>query len=126
MPVKDSQHAARALARLRNVSRWMDTRYRVPGTEYRFGLDPIISLLPVVGDTASLLISLYPILEASRAGVRRRVLVRMLANLGLDWLVGLVPVVGVIPDAWYKANTRNLKLLEKELGEHESASGAYG
>lgn len=104
----------------------MDTRYRVPGTEYRFGLDPIISLLPVVGDTASLLISLYPVLEASRAGVRRRVLVKMLANLGLDWLVGLVPVVGVIPDAWYKANTRNLRLLEKELGEHESASGAYG
>ena len=104
----------------------MDTRYRVPGTEYRFGLDPIISLLPVVGDTASLVISLYPILEAGRAGVRRRVLVKMLANLGLDWLVGLVPVVGVIPDAWYKANTRNLELLEKELGEHESASGAYG
>ncbi|MEQ8316038.1 MAG: DUF4112 domain-containing protein [Phycisphaerales bacterium] len=126
MPVKDSHSAARALERVRTVSRWMDTRYRVPGTEYRFGLDPIISLLPVVGDTASLVISLYPILEASRAGVRRRVLVKMLANLGLDWLVGLVPVVGVIPDAWYKANTRNLRLLEKELGEHESASGAYG
>lgn len=94
----------------------MDTRYRVPGTSYRFGLDPIISLLPVVGDTASLLISLYPLAEAARAGVRRRVLVRMLANLGLDWLAGLVPLIGVIPDAWYKANTRNLRLLEKELG----------
>ncbi|MEQ8912024.1 MAG: DUF4112 domain-containing protein [Pseudomonadales bacterium] len=115
-PPIDPQHAARALERVRTVSSWMDTRYRVPGTSYRFGLDPIISLLPVVGDTASLLISVYPILEAKRAGVRRRTLAKMLANLGLDWLVGLIPLIGVIPDAWYKANTRNLKLLEKELG----------
>ncbi|GIW74639.1 MAG: hypothetical protein KatS3mg103_1161 [Phycisphaerales bacterium] len=112
----DPNAAARALERVRAVSRWMDTRYRIPGTAYRFGLDPIISLLPVVGDTLSLAIGLYPIVEASRLGVRRVVLLRMLANLGLDWLVGLVPVVGIIPDAWYKANTRNLGLLERELG----------
>jgi len=104
----------------------MDTRFTIPGTSFRFGLDPIIGLLPIAGDTVSLLISLYPILEAVRAGVRRQVLVRMLANLGLDWLVGLIPLIGVIPDAWYKANARNLRLLEKELGEHESARGAYG
>lgn len=116
MPSKpQTERATRTLERIRTISRWMDTRYRVPGTSFQFGLDPIISLVPVVGDTASLLISLYPILEASRAGVRRRVLVKMLANLGLDWLVGLIPVIGVIPDAWYKANARNLKLLEKEL-----------
>ncbi len=115
-PPIDPTHAARALERVRTVSSWMDTRYRVPGTSYRFGLDPIISLLPVIGDTASLLISVYPILEAKRAGVRRRTLAKMLANLGLDWLVGLVPLIGVIPDAWYKANTRNLSLLERELG----------
>lgn len=121
-PPIDPTHAARALERVRTVSSWMDTRYRVPGTSYRFGLDPIISLLPVVGDTASLLISVYPILEAKRAGVRRRTLAKMLANLGLDWLVGLIPLIGVIPDAWYKANTRNLKLLEKELGGPDQSS----
>jgi hypothetical protein len=95
----------------------MDTRYRVPGTSYRFGLDPIISLLPVVGDTISVAVSLWPLLEAQRAGVRRSVLLRMAANLGVDWLAGLVPLIGIIPDAWYKANTRNLKLLERELGQ---------
>lgn len=112
----DPQRAARALERVRTLSHWMDTRYRVPGTSYRFGLDPIISLLPVVGDTISVAVSVWPLLEAQRAGVRRAVLVRMLANLGIDWLMGLVPLIGVVPDAWYKANVRNLRLLEKELG----------
>ena len=96
----------------------MDQRFRVPGTGFRFGLDPIISLLPVAGDTLSVAISAWPIIEAHRAGVRRRVLVRMAANLGIDWLVGLVPLIGVIPDAYVKANTRNLRLLERELGGH--------
>lgn len=116
-PPIDPDHAQRALARVRALSHWMDTRYRVPGTSYRFGLDPIISLLPVVGDTISVAVSLWPLLEAQRAGVRRSVLLRMAANLGVDWLAGLVPLIGVIPDAWYKANTRNLKLLERELGQ---------
>jgi len=99
----------------------MDQRFRVPGTSFRFGLDPIISLLPVVGDTLSVAISVLPIIEAKRAGVRRRVLLKMAGNLGLDWLVGLVPLIGVVPDAWYKANTRNLKLLERELGGQHDA-----
>lgn len=102
----------------------MDTRYRIPGTPLRFGLDPIISLLPVVGDTLSVAIGVLPIVEAKRAGVRRWVLLKMAANLGLDWLVGLVPLIGVIPDAWYKANTRNLKLLEGELATNSKPDGA--
>ena len=111
------ERAARALARVRTLSHWMDSRYRVPGTSFRFGLDPIISLLPFAGDAVSVAISVWPLMEAKRAGVRRRTLLRMVANLGLDFLVGLVPLVGVVPDAWYKANTRNLKLMEKELGD---------
>ena len=113
----DPPHSHPALARVRALSHWMDSRYRVPGTSFRFGLDPIISLLPVVGDTISLAISVYPLLEARHAGVRRSVLLKMAANLSLDWLAGLVPLIGVIPDAWYKANSRNLRLLEKELGQ---------
>lgn len=113
----DPDHAARALHRVRTLSHWMDTRYRVPGTSYRFGLDPIISLLPVVGDTVSVAIGVLPIVEGKRAGVRRWVLLKMAANLGVDWLVGLVPIIGIVPDAWYKANTRNLRLLERELDD---------
>lgn len=119
MPRKpiNPDRAARALARVRTLSHWMDTRFRVPGTSYRFGLDPIISLLPIAGDAVSVAIGVYPLMEAKRAGVRRRTLLKMAANLGLDFLMGLVPLVGVVPDAWYKANTRNLKLIEKELGD---------
>jgi hypothetical protein len=113
MPARDSHQAA--LERVRTLAAWTDTRYRIPGTPFRFGLDPIISLLPVVGDTISVAIGVLPIVEGKRAGVRRWVLLKMAANLGVDWLVGLVPIIGIVPDAWYKANTRNLRLLEREL-----------
>ncbi len=118
----DPHRAARALERVRTLSHWMDSRYRVPGTNWRFGLDPIISLLPAVGDAVSVAVSVWPLMEAKRAGVRRRVLLKMVANLGLDFLAGLVPLIGVIPDAWYKANTRNLKLMERELQQPPSPS----
>lgn len=108
---------------MRALSHWMDTRYRIPGTGFRFGLDPIIGLLPIAGDTASMLVGVVPIVLAKRAGVRRRVLLRMAANLGLDWLLGLVPLIGVVPDAWYKANVRNLRLMERELGSGRRPAG---
>ncbi|MCW5757943.1 MAG: DUF4112 domain-containing protein [Phycisphaeraceae bacterium] len=119
----DPHRAARALERVRALSHWMDTRYRIPGTGFRFGLDPIIGLLPIAGDTASMLVGVVPIVLAKRAGVRRRVLLRMAANLGLDWLLGLVPLIGVVPDAWYKANVRNLRLMERELGSGRRPAG---
>ena len=119
----DPERAARTLHRVRTLSHWMDTRYRIPGTGFRFGLDPIISLLPIAGDTVSMVICILPIVEAKRAGVRRAVLFKMAANLGVDWLMGLVPLIGVIPDAWYKANVRNLRLMERELGGAQHTVG---
>lgn len=99
----------------------MDQRYRFPGTSFRFGLDPIIGILPVVGDTASALISAYPVLEALRLKARKRTVLRMTLNLGVDWFVGLVPVLGQVLDAAYKANVKNLRLLEAEFGSRAPA-----
>ncbi|MFG0293385.1 MAG: DUF4112 domain-containing protein [Phycisphaerales bacterium JB050] len=113
----DKQHIIRERAQRRadRLSNLLDTRFAIPGTGFRFGLDPLVSLLPIAGDTVMLLVGLYPVFEAIRLGLGVGVVLRMLLNLGIDWLVGLVPLIGFIPDSMYKANSRNAKLLRNAL-----------
>jgi hypothetical protein len=103
-------------ARLANL---LDTRFTIPGTRIRFGLDPLLGLVPGFGDTISLILSLVIVAEARDRGVGMAVIARMIFNCALDWLVGLVPVVGDVFDLFYKANVRNLRLLERELRRQE-------
>ena len=110
MPDELLRHQA-TLARLDRYATLMDTRFRVPGTRIRFGLDPIIGLLPGIGDALGLALSLYVVVEAVRLGVSKRVLFRMLRNVGLEALVGGVPVLGDVFDIAFKANLRNAALL---------------
>jgi hypothetical protein len=93
----------------------MDARFRVPGTRIRFGLDPVIGLLPGIGDALGLALSLYVVVEAIRLGVSKRVLFRMLGNVGLEALVGVVPVLGDVFDIGFKANLRNAALLRSSI-----------
>jgi hypothetical protein len=93
----------------------MDESIRVPGTKFRFGLDPLLGLVPVGGDTVSLALSLYIVAEAWRAGVPKLTLARMLTNVAFDALFGAVPVVGDAIDAVWKANERNRRLLQRSL-----------
>ncbi|MFI4853735.1 MAG: DUF4112 domain-containing protein [Phycisphaerales bacterium JB065] len=113
----DKQHIIRerALRRADRLANLLDTRFAIPGTGFRFGLDPLVSLLPIAGDTVMLLVGLYPVFEAIRLRLGAGVVLRMLLNLGIDWLVGLVPLIGFIPDSMYKANSRNAKLLRNAL-----------
>lgn len=104
-----------ALARLDRYATLMDARFRVPGTRIRFGLDPIIGLLPGIGDALGLVLSLYVIVEAVRLGVSKRVLFSMLRNVGLEALVGMVPVLGDAFDIGFKANLRNAALLRSYI-----------
>jgi len=109
-----------AIERMRLVAHTLDEGIRVPGTDFRVGLDPIVGILPGAGDTAAAAVSLYIIVEAARMGVSQSTLLRMLANVGVDAVIGSVPVLGVIFDAFWKANTWNLKLaLEDLAAEHE-------
>lgn len=103
------------LERLRRLTRLMDTRWRIPGTRIPVGLDGIASLFPVVGDTATAAVSAYIILEATRFGIPKSLVARMVANVLLDWAGGSVPVVGTIFDIAFKANRMNLDLLHKHL-----------
>ena len=99
----------------RRIADLLDTRFAVPGTSIRFGLDTVLGLLPVAGDTVSLALGAFIVREAIRLRVRPRVIARMIGNLVIDWLVGLFPVADLVFDTLYKANKKNLALLEREV-----------
>jgi len=103
---------------LENLSRYLDGLFRVPGTNFRFGLDSLIGLIPNVGDTATLFPSLYILYQGARYGVPKITLVRMAFNLALDYVVGIIPVVGDAFDFVWKANRQNVELIR------ERANGA--
>lgn len=112
------------LDHLRRIAFWLDEGFRVPGTRVRIGVDPILGLIPGVGDAAGAVLSAVILIEASRCGVSRFTLVRMAGNIALDTGLGVVPLLGDLFDAGWKANTRNLALLERHLATPAKARGA--
>ncbi len=104
-----------ALARIRSLSHLLDNAIQIPGTSYRIGIDPIIGLLPGGGDMVSAGLSIYIVWEAARMGLPRATVSRMVSNLVLDALLGTLPFLGDFFDATWKANTKNIALLEAHL-----------
>ena len=103
-----------SLEQVRRLARQLDTSIQLPGG-VQIGWDAVLGLVPVVGDWAGALLSCYIILQAVRLGASREVLLRMVGNVGLEALVGSVPFLGDVFDAAWKANTRNVSLLENHL-----------
>ena len=91
----------------------MDDLFRVPVLGWRFGLDALIGLIPGIGDTGTTLVSFYILAAAVRHRVPKITLLRMGMNIGFDYLLGSLPVVGDIADAWWKSNQKNVALLRK-------------
>ena len=100
-----------------SMARLMDDQFVLPGTKFRFGLDPLLGLLPVAGDLASFAMSASIVLTIARYGASGKVVALMLVNLALDTIIGSVPVLGNIFDFAYKANDRNVKLLHRHYEE---------
>jgi hypothetical protein len=101
------------LGSLRKRQRLLDEAFRVPGTRLRFGWDAIIGLVPWAGDGVTALMGVAVLVAAHRMRVPGIVLVRMLFNLAIDLLIGLVPFAGDVADIFWKANTKNMALLER-------------
>jgi hypothetical protein len=99
------------LRRLSWVSRILDTAFPIPGTSYRIGLDGILGFIPGVGDPVGAMLSGYLIFESARLGAPVRLLLRMIGNVALESLVGVIPFLGDLFDIGWKANARNLALL---------------
>ena len=91
----------------------MDDLIRIPGLNWRIGLDALVGLIPGFGDTATSLVSFYILAAGVRYGVPKVTLLRMGMNLGIDYLVGSLPFVGDLFDAWWKSNQKNIELLNK-------------
>ncbi|MBC6610028.1 DUF4112 domain-containing protein [Hymenobacter sp. BT507] len=108
------------------VSRLMDSQFRLPGTRFRFGLDPVLGLLPVVGDLSSFAISAVLILTMMRHGAKGSVVVRMILNVLLDTIIGASPILGNIFDFAYKANDRNVRLLREHYVEGKYQGSGKG
>ena len=104
-----------SLRRVRAVATVLDDAIRIPGTNIRFGIDPLVGLVPGLGDLLGGAASAYIILEAARAGAPATVLLRMAANVGIDTLVGALPVVGDLFDFAWKSNARNVRLLTRHV-----------
>lgn len=98
---------------LEQLSRWMDGLFRVPGTGWRFGLDALVGLVPGVGDLATTAVSFYILASGVRYRVSKVTLLRMAANVAVDYVLGSVPVVGDFFDAFWKSNQMNVELLRK-------------
>ena len=101
------------IARLDRLADLLDSRFRIPGTGFRFGLDGLIGLVPGIGDFLGMVIGLAVLVEARRLRVPWVVLGRMAFNLWLDGVLGSIPVLGDAWDFWFKANRRNLRLLQQ-------------
>jgi hypothetical protein len=106
--------------RVRLVAKLLDNAITIPGTGWKIGLDPIVGLIPGIGDLITAVMSGYIILEAARANASPLTLARMVTNVGIDTLVGAIPALGDVFDAAWKSNTKNVALLERHLATSQS------
>ncbi len=108
------------VARLDALATLLDTAFILPGTNVRFGFDALIGLVPGIGDAITTAISLYIVHEARQLGAPPHLILRMLANVVVDGLVGAVPLVGDAFDVLWRANRRNVRLLREWLAREDA------
>ncbi len=111
---------------IESITRLMDTRFSIPGTSFRFGLDPILNLVPFAGNGITVIISFLLVILMYRYGVSGKVIVKMVGNIAIDGLVGAIPVLGNLFDFYFKSNTRNIKLLKDHYQEGRHQGSGLG
>ncbi|ALW86369.1 hypothetical protein AUC43_15515 [Hymenobacter sedentarius] len=117
LPASAPFDADERLRWVERIAHLMDSQFRLPGTRFRFGLDPLLGLVPILGDLSSTAVSVALLLTMLRHGASGAVVVRMALNILLDTVVGAVPVLGNLFDFAYKSNERNVALLRSHYAE---------
>ncbi|WMN11970.1 DUF4112 domain-containing protein [Marivirga salinae] len=108
---------------IRRISQLMDSKFRIPSTSIKFGIDPLIGIIPGVGDLSSYIVSLMLIYTIRKNGAGGKLITKMLINVSIDALIGAIPILGAIFDVWYRANDKNLRLAQEyyEEGKHQGS-----
>ena len=114
--------AASVRKRVEGMEHLLEGLFKIPGTKQRLGLDVILDLLPVGGDVIGAALGAYMVWEARNLGMSKAQMARMFGNVGLDFLLGLIPLVGAVPDFFFRSNTRNLKIIRKHLDKHHPST----
>lgn len=112
------------LARLDALAKLLDNQFRIPGTNFRFGLDGIVGLVPYVGDVAGFVVSGFLLRTMLRRGAGPVLMLRMTGNFALDAVVGVIPLAGDLFDFGFKANRRNVELLKKYYADGHARPNA--
>jgi len=107
------------LLRLKLLSNRLDEIITIPGTKYKIGIDPIIGTIPIIGDLLGSIISIYILYSGSKMGLSSRIIAKMSLNIGFDFVLGLIPIIGDIFDMGWKANKRNVKLIENNINKSD-------
>jgi hypothetical protein len=102
------------------MERLLERLIVIPGIKRPVGLDVILDIVPIAGDVAAAVLGSYMIWEARNLGMSRWKMARMAGNIGFDFLLGLIPWVGAIPDFFFRSNTRNLKIIKRHLDKHHA------
>ncbi len=108
--------------RVEAMERLLERAVTIPGTNRSIGLDVILDLVPVAGSTAAAILGAYMAWEARNLGMSKWQMTRMAGNIGVDWLLSLIPWVGAIPDFFFRSNTRNLRIIKRHLDKHYAAT----
>ena len=108
--------------RIEAMEHLLEGLFVIPGTKRRIGLDVLLDLLPVAGETIAAIMGGWLAWEARNLGMPKRTIARMFGNVGIDWLLGLIPFVGAVPDFFFRSNTRNLRLIKRHLDKHHPAT----
>lgn len=108
--------------RVEGMEHLLEGLIKIPGTNQRLGLDVLLDVLPVGGDLIGAALGAYMVWEARNLGMSKTQMARMAGNVGLDFVLGLIPWVGAVPDFFFRSNTRNLKIIRKHLDKHHPST----
>ena len=114
--------AAAIRRRVEAMEQLLERTLRIPGTNQTIGLDVILDLIPGIGTTVAAAMGAYMAWEARNLGMPKSTIMRMAGNVGFDWLLGLIPWVGAIPDFFFRSNSRNLRIIKRHLDKHHPST----
>ena len=104
--------------RVEAMEHLLERAFTIPGTNKKIGLDVLLDLIPGIGDVAGAALGSYMVWEARNLGMSKWAMSRMMGNVGVDFLLGLIPWIGAVPDYFFKSNSRNLKIIKNHLDKH--------